>query len=98
MDKLIKTLRKETQTLETQYIALMKEWATDEFERISTITEQQIRDEHGYESHWQGRKHMSHTKKSDRIWTNICNIKYKGLDIFITKAELNAKLKYDHSI
>jgi hypothetical protein len=101
MKNLIKILRTETQTLETQYIALMREWAIEEFDRIKDLTYTNLKEMHGVWTKGHRKDAPSFwmtTRKVESEYSRISNIQYNGLGAFLEKTEANAKFKYDQSI
>lgn len=95
MEKIIKILEEETNSLKVQYIEMTKNWAEKEFLRILSIKEIDLINRKG----WKNRSGvMEHTKASLACWDKINRLVKKGEANFIQEAIINAENHYKNSI
>ena len=94
MDTLIEILKAQTQTLKSQYINKIKDWAEKEFDDISKadyVRFDEVRNKYF-------KQKFGKTKNEDnKINTNL-NILNLGKDIFVNKQIKSAELHYESSI
>ena len=95
-NKLIDTLKNETNSLKVQFIDFTKEYVTNEFNTICNMTYDQINEKWGYfDFKW---NRYCQSKKSLAIWGKRELMRHQGLDKTISIAVTNAEQHYEDSI
>jgi len=94
--KLVQTLKTETNSLKLQFIDFTKEYATNEYNRLASMTFDEVRERWGFfDVKW---NRYTESKESFRIWNKIVKMEYGGIENYVTNEVKNAEEHYEISI
>jgi hypothetical protein len=98
IEKLITTLKEQTEPLRVAYIKHSREFASKQFYKLDQITEEQVLREKGTDFTWRDETRRVHTKASKAHWDNIRSILSGGHEAHVEKRAKLAELHYQDSI